>query len=132
MIEGSVWIVTGLIAWWRVPGNRIGPLATAFGFVDIAGQLYWDAPLPSSLAPIVSAFVLRDRRAPVPRVPERPAADADRPRVVAFAYGATAILAPAGAMFRATLPGCLDCPTNLLFVADIPALAAVIDLTATS
>jgi hypothetical protein len=56
-IEGSVWIVTGLIAWWRVPGNRIGPLATAFGFVDVASLLYWDAALPFSLAPIVGAFI---------------------------------------------------------------------------
>ena len=51
--------------------------------------------------------------------------------VVAFAYVATVILAPAGAMFRETLPGCADCPANLLFVADIPALAAAIDVVAT-
>ena len=57
VIEGSVWIVTGLIAWWRVPGNRIGPLATAFGFVDIAGQLYWNAALPFSLAPMIDSFM---------------------------------------------------------------------------
>jgi hypothetical protein len=56
-IEGSVWIVTGLIAWWRVPGNRIGPLATAFGFVDVVSLMYWDAALPFSLAPIVGAFI---------------------------------------------------------------------------
>ena len=51
--------------------------------------------------------------------------------LVAFAYGATVILAPAGAMFRETRAGCPDCPANLLFVADIPALADVIDATAT-
>ena len=102
VIEGSVWIVTGLIAWWRVPGNRIGPLATAFGFVDIAGLLYWDAALPFSLAPIVSAFIFAIGvhlflAFPTGRLQTR----TDR-AVVAFAYGATVILAPAGAMFRDT------------------------------
>ena len=131
VIEGSVWIVTGLIAWWRVPGNRIGPLATAFGFVDIASLLYWDAALPFSLAPIVGAFIFAIGvhlflAFPTGRLQTR----TDR-AVVAFAYVATVILAPAGAMFRETLPGCADCPTNLLFVADIPALAAAIDVAAT-
>ena len=131
VIEGSVWIVTGLIAWWRVPGNRIGPLATAFGFVDIAGQLYWDAALPFSLAPIVTAFIFAIGvhlflAFPTGRLQTR----TDR-AVVAFAYVATVILAPAGAMFRETRAGLPDCPTNLLFVADIPALAAAIDLAAT-
>ncbi len=46
-------------------------------------------------------------------------------------YGATVILAPTGAMFRATPPDCLDCPANLFFVAEIPALAAAIDATGT-
>ena len=110
VIEGSVWIVTGLIAWWRVPGNRIGPLATAFGFVDIAGLLYWDAALPFSLAPIVAAFIFAIGvhlflAFPTGRLQTR----TDR-AVVAFAYVATVILAPAGAMFRETLPGCADCP----------------------
>ena len=131
VIEGSVWIVTGLIAWWRVPGNRIGPLATAFGFVDVASLLYWDAALPFSLAPIVGAFIFAIGvhmflAFPSGRLQTR----TDR-AVVAFAYVATVILAPAGAMFRETLPGCTDCPANLLFVADIPALAAAIDVVAT-
>ena len=131
VIEGSVWIVTGLIAWWRVPGNRIGPLATAFGFVDVASLLYWDAALPFALAPIVGAFIFAIGvhlflAFPTGRLQTR----TDR-AVVAFAYVATVILAPAGAMFRETLPGCADCPTNLLFVADIPALAAAIDVVAT-
>ena len=34
-------------------------------------------------------------------------------------------------MFRETRPGCLDCPVNLLFVADIPALWDAIDATTT-
>ena len=130
-IEGSVWIVTGLIAWWRVPGNRIGPLATAFGFVDIAGQLYWDAALPFSLAPVVSAFVFAIGVHLFLAFPSGRLQTRSERSVVAFAYGATVILAPAGAMFRDTRPGCLDCPANLLFVADIPTLADVIDATAT-
>ena len=131
VIEGSVWIVTGLIAWWRVPGNRIGPLATAFGFVDIAGQLYWDAPLSSSLAPVISAFVFAIGVHLFLAFPSGRLQTRIERFVVVFAYGATAILAPAAAMFGATRPDCLDCSANLLFVADIPALADVIATTAT-
>ena len=131
VIEGSVWIVTGLIAWWRVPGNRIGPLATAFGFVDIASQLYWDAALPYSLAQVISAFVFAIGVHLFLAFPSGRLQTRGERALVAFAYGATVILAPAGAMFRDTRPGCPDCPANLLFVADIPALAAVIDATAT-
>jgi signal transduction histidine kinase len=130
-IEGSVWIVTGLIAWWRVPGNRIGPLATAFGFVDIAGELYWDAALPFTLAPVVSSFVFAIGVHLFLAFPSGRLQTRTERTVVAFAYGATVILAPAGAMFRDTRAGCLDCPANLLLVADIPALADVIDATAT-
>jgi signal transduction histidine kinase len=131
VIEGSVWIVTGLIAWWRVPGNRIGPLATAFGFVDIAGQLYWDAALPFSLASVISAFVFAIGVHLFLAFPSGRLQTRSERALVAFAYGATVILAPAGAMFRDTRAGCLDCPANLLFVKDIPALADVIDATAT-
>jgi hypothetical protein len=87
VIEGAIWIVAGLIAWWRVPGNRIGPLATAFGFVDIADQLTWNAALPFSLAQVVSAFVFAIGvhlflAFPSGRLQTR----SDR-AVVAFAYG---------------------------------------------
>jgi signal transduction histidine kinase len=131
VIEAAVWIVTGLIAWWRVPGNRIGPLATAFGFVDVVDQLTWNAALPFTVAQVVSAFVFAIGvhlflAFPSGRLQTR----SDR-AVVAFAYGVTAILAPVGAMFRDTRPGCLDCPENLLFVADIPGLAAAFDALGT-
>jgi signal transduction histidine kinase len=131
VIEGSVWIVTGLIAWWRIPGNRIGPLATAFGFVDIAGQMYWDAPLPFSLASVISAFVFAIGVHLFLAFPSGRLQTRIERFVVVFAYGATAILAPAGVMFGETRAGCLDCPANLLLLADIPALADTIATTAT-
>ncbi len=56
VLVDAIWIVTGLIAWWRVPDNRIGALLTAFGFVEITGQLYWDAALPFTIASVASAF----------------------------------------------------------------------------
>jgi signal transduction histidine kinase len=131
VIESSIWIVTGLIAWWRVPGNRIGPLAVAFGFADIAGLLYWNEALPFTLAPIVSAFIFAIGVHLFLAFPSGYLETRTERAVVGFAYGATAILAPAAAMFRATRPGCLQCPANLLFVADVPPLAAAIDTIAT-
>jgi signal transduction histidine kinase len=132
VIEPSIWIVTGLIAWWRVPGNRIGPLATAFGFVDIVGQLYWDAALPFSLAPVISAFVFAIGVHLFLAFPSGRLQTRIERAVVMFAYGATAILAPAAAMFRESQPGCLDCPANLLFVANVPVLADAISTTSTA
>jgi signal transduction histidine kinase len=131
VIEGSIWIVTGLIAWWRVPGNRIGPLSTAFGFVDIAGQLYWDAALPFTLAPVITSFLFAIGVHLFLAFPSGRLQTRSERALVGFVYGATVVLAPAGAMFRQTRPGCPDCPANLLFVADIPALADTIDTTAT-
>jgi signal transduction histidine kinase len=53
-----IWIVTGLIAWQQRPGNRVGPLMVAFGFVELLGFTYWDAAVPYLLAAMVAAFVI--------------------------------------------------------------------------
>jgi signal transduction histidine kinase len=49
-VIGGIWIAAGLIAWRRRPDNRVGPLMTAIGFLDVAQDLYWDAALPFTLA----------------------------------------------------------------------------------
>ena len=52
----GIWIVTGLIAWQRRPGSRVGPLMTAVGFVEVTQQLYWNAALPFTIAELVAFF----------------------------------------------------------------------------
>ncbi|MET0711586.1 MAG: hypothetical protein ABWZ30_03665, partial [Jiangellaceae bacterium] len=49
-VIGGIWIATGLIAWQRRPDNRVGPLMTIIGFLDVAQDLYWNAALPFTLA----------------------------------------------------------------------------------
>ena len=49
-VIGGIWIATGLIAWQRRPDNRVGPLMTVIGFLNVAQDLYWDAALPFTLA----------------------------------------------------------------------------------
>lgn len=131
VLVDAIWIATGLVAWWRVPDNRTGPLLTALGFVEISGQLYWDAALPFTLAALTSAFLFAIGVHLFLAFPSGRLETRSERAVVAFAYGATVILAPAGAMFRETRPGCLACPANLLFVTEIPALADAIDVIAT-
>ena len=58
VIIDGIWIACGLVACWRRPNNLVGPLVTAFGFVDMSQELYWDAALPFTIAPLVSAFTI--------------------------------------------------------------------------
>ncbi len=131
VLVDAIWIATGLVAWWRVPDNRTGPLLTALGFVEISGLLYWDAALPFTLAALTSAFLFAIGVHLFLAFPSGRLETRSERAVVAFAYGATVILAPAAAMFRETRPGCLACPANLLFVTEIPALADAIDVIGT-
>ena len=58
VVVGGVWLVAGLIAWQRRPGNRVGPLMTAIGFLDVAPELFWNAALPFTLAELTYWFAL--------------------------------------------------------------------------
>ena len=46
VVYAGIWIATGLVAWQRRPGNRVGLLMVALGFAVASGQLYWDASVP--------------------------------------------------------------------------------------
>ena len=56
VVTDAIWIAAGLIAWQRRPGNRVGPLMTAVGFLDVLQQLYWHAALPFTLAALAAFF----------------------------------------------------------------------------
>ncbi len=38
---GLSYSVSGLVAWWRRPANRIGPLMLLTGFITLASTMYW-------------------------------------------------------------------------------------------
>jgi signal transduction histidine kinase len=52
-VIAGIWIAAGLIAWQRRPDNRVGPLMTGIGFLDVAQDLFWNASLPFTLGLLV-------------------------------------------------------------------------------
>ncbi len=122
----GIWIATGLVAWQRRPGNRVGLLMVAAGFADLSGQLYWNASLPYLLFTTLESlqiviFIHLFLAFPSGRLETR----LER-RFVTFAYGAWLVLAPLGQLFRDTRTepdNCPRCPTNPFLVVDSDAVA---------
>ena len=54
----AIFIVAGLIAWYRRPENLVGPLMTALGFVELVSLSYWDAALPFTIATAVYSLII--------------------------------------------------------------------------
>jgi signal transduction histidine kinase len=54
----GLWIATGLAAWWHRPDNPVGRLMVALGFVELAHNVFWDSPLPFTVAQLVSFWSL--------------------------------------------------------------------------
>ena len=59
VVLDAVFVVAGLIAWYRRPENRVGPLMTALGFVESFSLSYWDAALPFTIASVVDSLSSR-------------------------------------------------------------------------
>ncbi len=57
---GLLWILAGLVAWWKRPENRTGALMTAAGFLVFT----W---LPERVGCFASVDCLRHHRSPLPR-----------------------------------------------------------------
>jgi len=113
----GTWILAGLIAWKRRPDNRVGPLMTALGFVDLAHQFYWDAPLPFTIAQVVSFYSLPVAIHLFLAFPSGRLSTRFERRYVAFAYAAVLVFSPVSQLFwdpQGT--DCPDCPRNLLLV----------------
>jgi signal transduction histidine kinase len=112
-----IWIATGLIAWQQRPGNRVGPLMVAFGFVELLGFTYWDAAVPYLLASLVSALVIPLAVHVFTVFPgTRPLTRFERAFVVStyavFAFAALALLP----FWDPRADDCPDCPPNPLRV----------------
>ena len=125
----GIWIATGLIAWQRRPGNRVGLLMVAAGFADLAGLLYWNASVPylffTALTSLqIPIFIHLFLAFPSGRLATR----LER-RFVAFLYGAWLVLLPLSQLWRdsRTEPDkCPRCPTNPLLVVDSDAVAGAL------
>ena len=130
---GSLWILAGLIAWWKRPDNHTGPLMAAAGFLVFTWlPSFWEASLPSTvfgltdrlfLAVAVHLFVAFPRgrlSSPLERV------------VVGAVYADVLLVAGLGAqLFRGPDdPFFVDGPRNLLLVADNRGLADALELAA--
>jgi signal transduction histidine kinase len=113
----GIWIATGLVAWWRRPDNRVGRLMVALGFVDLAQHLFWDAPLPFTLAELVSfwsvpIFAHLFLGFPSGRLDIR-----FERWFVASTYVTVFVLSVVSQLFWVpTETGCSRCPENLLLV----------------
>jgi len=118
----AIWIATGLIAWHRRPGNRVGPLMTAVGFVNVAQQLYWRAALPFTIAELISFFSLPIGLHLFLAFPSGRLQSRFERGLVAFMYVAVPLFSLAGQMAApyglASDPhaSCPGCPRNLLLV----------------
>ena len=56
---GSLWILAGLIAWWKRPDNQTGALMTAAGFLVFTWlPSFWEASLPSTVFGITDRLFL--------------------------------------------------------------------------
>ncbi len=129
---GSLWILAGLVAWWKRPDNHTGALMTAAGF----SVLLWlpsglEASLPSTV------FGITDRLFPAVAVhlfvafPRGRLASPTERVVVAAAYADVLLVAGLGAqLFRGPEPFLVGGPRNLLLVHDSLRLADALELWA--
>ena len=115
------YVLAGLVAWWRRPDSRFGPLMVTAGFVMFLSSLQWaNAPAPSTLGLAfdllpVAVFVHLFLAFPDGRLTSRPA------RVVVGAGYAAAV----GLQFVKMLLG-VGGPDNLLAAVAEPAAADIV------
>jgi signal transduction histidine kinase len=113
----AIWIAAGLIAWQRRPGNLVGPLMTAVGFLDVAQQLYWDAALPFTIAELVAFWSLPVTLHLFLAYPSGRLSTRFERALVAFTYAAIVPVSVAAQLASDPQAGaCKACPRNLLLV----------------
>jgi signal transduction histidine kinase len=127
VVVGGIWIGAGLVAWQRRPGNRVGPLMVAVGFVDVAGQLYWHAALPFTLAATVSPFVFPIAVHLFVAFPSGRITSRFERWFVGGAYAATFVLTLIWLLsWDPRVADCPECPANLVHVSGSSTIRRVI------
>ena len=130
---GLVWIAAGLVAWWRRPENRTGPLMTAVGFLHLLVTLHWngsDALDPISFTAtglILNLYVAVAAHLfvafPRGRLETRP-----ERLIVASAYAVALAFTVADRVFVEPAQfGCDKCPQNLVLIRADRELAETIE-----
>jgi signal transduction histidine kinase len=130
---GSLWILAGLVAWWKRPDNHTGALMAAAGFLLLTWlPSSWEASLPSTV------FGITDRLFPAVAVhlfiafPRGRLSSPIERVVVAAVYADVLLVAGLGAqLFRGPDdPFFVGGPRNLLLVDDNRRLADAFELAA--
>jgi signal transduction histidine kinase len=122
---GVAWIAAGLVAAWRRPTNRIGPLMAAVGFLWFLPNLeWWHAPAPYLVVRLFGDLYLAVAVHMVLAFPSGRLASRLERGLVAAAYLDALVIANVGEPFRdPRLEGCADCPQNPLLVHTSKSLA---------
>ena len=128
---GSLWIVAGLVGWWKRPENRTGALMTAAGFLLFTYPLFgWEAAVPFTLFGIVDRLFLAVVVYVFVAFPRgRLSTTVDRV-LVGLVYADALLVAGVGAqLVRGPDPYSTE-PRNLLLVHDDRGLANGLELAA--
>ena len=126
VVVDATWIVAGLVAWHRRPGNRVGPLMTALGFLELLPQFYWDAALPFTLAELVSFWTLPVAIHLFLAFPSGRLSTRFERGYVAATYALVLLLSPLSQLFWDPRDTCPSCPPNLLLVNGDPRIWDVV------
>jgi signal transduction histidine kinase len=114
---GMAWTTAGLVAAWQRPGNRIGPLMIAFGFVWYLNDInFWVAAFPFTLWLLLSNLYLAVGAHVLVAFPSGRLSSRLERAVVALAYVDALLIANIGAPFQDPTRGCPDCAHNLVLV----------------
>ena len=130
---GSLWILAGLVAWWKRPDNHTGALMTAAGFLVLTWvPSSWEASLPSTVFGITDRLFLAVAVHLFVAFPRGRLASPTERVVVAAAYADVLLVAGLGSqLFRGPDdPFLVGGPRNLLLVHDDLRLADALELWA--
>jgi signal transduction histidine kinase len=129
VVTGGIWIFTGLVAWQRRPGNRVGPLMMTLGFVDLAHQFYWDDALSFTIGELISFLTVPIAVHLFLAFPSGRVSGRFERSFVAFTYAAVATLALGSQLFWDPVgTDCPQCPQNLLLMSRDGGTGRVVEL----
>jgi signal transduction histidine kinase len=130
---GVAWIAAGLVASWRRPDNRTGPLMAAVGFLWFFPNVdWWHSPVPFTLVNFLGDLYLAVAAHAVLAFPSGRLSSRLERAVVAAAYVDALVVANLAEPFRDPgLQGCTDCPRNLVLVHGSRSITDSLDLSST-
>ena len=130
---GAAWIAAGLIAAWRRPENRTGPLLAAVGFLWFFPDVdWWHSPVPFTLVNFLGDLYLAVAAHAVLAFPSGRLSSRLERSTIAAAYVDALVVANLAEPFRnPRLQGCADCPHNLALVHGSKSVTDALDLGST-